>query len=682
MKLFLAWYSKHSKITAVATAIVLALTGPISAAGSAKIGKGEDAPAKAFASQRAQAYYHFSLARNYEETGNFLNAVDEYKKAIQNDPESSALYIELANAYLRHRQINNAIKEAENAVRVDPEGIEAHRLLGSIYYNIVRSEDAGKSPGSNEYLKKAILEYEKICALDADDTNSLVVLSLLYRHDGQAEKSVSTLKKLLERAPSSEAGLTTLAQIYSDQGNPKEAIGVFQKALEVNPNSPRILEQLALAYEQVKEYKEAIAAYRKAMTLDEDSLELRKGLAQVLLDDKQEDQAEKEFLKILEADPDDGLAYFRLAQIARSRRDFDKALNYYNKASSILVGSLEISFHIATLYEELGRYEKAEERFQQLLKLTEKPGGNYSASEKQNRGAFLTHAGYVSQQLEKYPQAIAYFTELKTLNPEIAVRADSYVIDTYRTARQLDKALAAAETALRAFPADKDLKLLHADLLSESGKSAQALEILQEMLNNSEEDVKVYSAMVQVYQRDKKFKDAERTLNSAEKLFKNKESYHFMLGSMYERQKDYDRAEKTFKKVLELNPQHAASLNYLGYMLADRGVRLEESLEFIKKAVELDPNNGAYLDSLGWAYFKLNRIDDAETYLKKALERVRKDPTIHEHLGDVYYQKSQFKEAGASWDLSVKNGQDPEEIKKVQKKVEDLKVKLASLERK
>jgi tetratricopeptide (TPR) repeat protein len=202
------------------------------------------------------------------------------------------------------------------------------------------------------------------------------------------------------------------------------------------------------------------------------------------------------------------------------------------------------------------------------------------------------------------------------------------------------------------------------------------------MLDGSEDDVKIYSAMVQVYQRDKKFKEAEKTLMSAERLFKNKESFNFMLGSMYERQKEYDKAEKTFKKVLELNPQHAPSLNYLGYMLADRGVRLEEALEFIKKAVDLDPNNGAYLDSLGWAYFKLNRTDEAETYLKKALDRVRKDPTIHEHLGDVYYRKGQYKEAKAAWELSVGNGQEPEEVKRVQKKIEDLKIKMASLERK
>jgi tetratricopeptide (TPR) repeat protein len=197
--------------------------------------------------RRAEAYYHFSLARNYEESGNFLNAVDEYKKAIQQDPQSANLYIELANAYLRNRQLNNAIREAESAVRVDSESLEAHRLLGSIYYGIVRNEDSQKAPAASEYLKKAIQEYEKICSLDSTDTNSLVVLSLLYRYDGQGEKAVETAKRLLEKAPSSEAGLANLAQIYSEQGNTQEAINVFKKALELNPNSPRILEQMAIA---------------------------------------------------------------------------------------------------------------------------------------------------------------------------------------------------------------------------------------------------------------------------------------------------------------------------------------------------------------------------------------------------------------------------------------------------
>jgi len=634
------------------------------------------------AGNKAEAYYHFSLARLLEENGDFTKAVDEYKKAIQQDSQSSYVYIELANAYLRHRRVRDAVQEVENAIRLNPDNLDAHKLLGTIYVSIIGNEDSNRNPASSEYLKKAIQEYEMICRLDSSDTSSLLTLGGLYRYNGQTDKAIASLTKLLELVPSSENGLSNLAQIYSDQGNLKEAINVFKKALEANPNSPRILAELASTYEQNKEYKNAIETFKKAIEVDDDSLDLRKGLAQALLEDNQDEQAEREYLKILEADPDEGFAYLRLGQIYRKRRDYEKALENFNKANTILVGSLEVPFHIATLYEELGKFEKAEERFQQLLKLTEKPAGNYSPAEIQNRSIFLTHAGYISQQLEKYAQAVDYFAQLKALSPENASKAEGYIIDSYRAAKQLDKALASCEKALKASPDDKDLKLLYADILAENGNSEQAIKNLQQMLTNSEEDAKVYSYIVQIYQRDKKFKEAEKALVSAEKYFKNKESYFFMLGALYEREKEYDKAESAFKKVLELNPKHAAGLNYLGYMWADRDANLPAALELLKKAVDLEPNNGAYLDSLGWVYFRLNQMEEAESYLKKALDRVRKDPTIHEHLGDLYYKKGQYEEARHAWELSLAYNQDEEESKKVQKKVDDLKVKLASLQKK
>jgi len=302
----------------------------------------------------------------------------------------------------------------------------------------------------------------------------------------------------------------------------------------------------------------------------------------------------------------------------------------------------------------------------------------------QNRTIFLTHAGYVCEQLEKYPQAITYFSEIRTLSAENAVKADTYVIDTYRAAKQFDKALALAEKGLKEYPDDRDFKMLYADVLAESGKSAEAIKILQEMLTGKEkeEDAKACAALVQIYQREKKFKDAEKLLLTSEKYFKNPEGFNFMLGSIYERQKEFDKAETVFKKILESNPDHAATLNYLGYMLADQGLRLEESLQMIKKAVDLEPSNGAYLDSLGWVYFKLNRNDEAEAYLKKASDRVRKDPTVHDHLGDLYYRKGQYEQARVAWELSLAFGQDEEELRKIQKKVEELKIKLAQLEKK
>ncbi len=144
---------------------------------------------------------------------------------------------------------------------------------------------------------------------------------------------------------------------------------------------------------------------------------------------------------------------------------------------------------------------------------------------------------------------------------------------------------------------------------------------VRSMLKGTPEDRDVYLRLSIMYTRLHRWSDAEESLNKAEQLStkaEDKEYVYFLRGSTYEREKKYDQAEAEFRKVLVANPQSAATLNYLGYMNADRDVRLEESLNYIKLAVSLDPTNGAYLDSLGWAYFKLGKYDLAEENLNES----------------------------------------------------------------
>ncbi len=126
-------------------------------------------------------------------------------------------------------------------------------------------------------------------------------------------------------------------------------------------------------------------------------------------------------------------------------------------------------------------------------------------------------------------------------------------------------------------------------------------------------------------------------------------------------------------------------LNYLGYMLADKGTRLPEALKMIRKAVELEPMNGAYLDSLGWAYFKLGQYELAEENLRQAVERDQTDPTVHDHLGDLYEKTGRIRLAAAQWELvACPSSRNPPLLMwnrpksaKVQKKLETARVKLA-----
>ena len=119
-----------------------------------------------------------------------------------------------------------------------------------------------------------------------------------------------------------------------------------------------------------------------------------------------------------------------------------------------------------------------------------------------------------------------------------------------------------------------------------------------------------------MYTRLRRWKEAEEAIDQAEQLSTKTDDQlyiDFLRGTLYERQKLYDQAEIEFRKALAIDPNNSMTLNYLGYMLADHGVKLNEALAMIQKAVELDPQNYAYLDSLGWAYYKLGQYNLAET---------------------------------------------------------------------
>ena len=219
--------------------------------------------------------------------------------------------------------------------------------------------------------------------------------------------------------------------------------------------------------------------------------------------------------------------------------------------------------------------------------------------------------------------------------------------------------------------------MVYARTLGDAGKHNQGAEILHKLLQLDASNLDIYMNLSQIYLQGKRFSDAEKVLRRAQTLESLREGdterIKFQLASLYERQKDFDRAESLFKEILKTNPDNASALNYMGYMLADRGVRLQEAVEYVEKALALEPNNGAYLDSLGWAFFKLNDLKQAETYLLKAVSIVKNDPTIHDHLGDLYFKSGDYRKAEEYWNRSLTSGTEAEEIQKVREKMEKLK---------
>ena len=256
--------------------------------------------------------------------------------------------------------------------------------------------------------------------------------------------------------------------------------------------------------------------------------------------------------------------------------------------------------------------------------------------------------------------------------------------ELYRYLKDFKGARAAADAALKKFPEERLIRLEHASVLANTGQYDAAIAELK-ALPNAAKDRDTQIQIAQVQDKAKRFGDQAKTLELAESLSNSapeKQVIEFMRGAMYERQKNFEAAETAFRKVLTLDPTNAGAMNYLGYMLADRGVKLDEAHKLISRALELDPGNGAYLDSLGWALFRLNRLDEAAAELNKALLKVGKDPTVHDHLAEVYSKQGKMKEAIQQWEASISEMKaaspaelDQDELAKINKKLEAAKLK-------
>lgn len=147
------------------------------------------------------------------------------------------------------------------------------------------------------------------------------------------------------------------------------------------------------------------------------------------------------------------------------------------------------------------------------------------------------------------------------------------------------------------------------------------------------------------------------------------------LGYTHLQLNEHDLAIAAFSAVLQRDPQNAAVLNSLGYLLADRGQRLPEAIGFIERALKIEPDNPAYLDSLGWALFKNGRVEDAEAPLRKAAASAATQSVIHDHLGDVLARRGKTDEAIAAWQRALAG--DGEDIDKaaIEKKIRDARVR-------
>jgi Flp pilus assembly protein TadD len=214
-----------------------------------------------------------------------------------------------------------------------------------------------------------------------------------------------------------------------------------------------------------------------------------------------------------------------------------------------------------------------------------------------------------------------------------------------------------ATEAYRQIPADNPsfhaAELGRSEALRQSGKTEAAIEVLEQLARTHGDLPVVHTALGDLLRQEKDFAGAvaayDRALNLYDEAEERQWFIYYARGISYERMGDWPRAEADFRAALELSPEQPQVLNYLGYTMVEKKIKLDEALDMIERAVAARPDSGYIVDSLGWVLFRLGRFEEAVEPMERATELMPVDPVVNDHLGDVYWAVGRQLEAEFQW---------------------------------
>src|SRR5580700_8005902 len=470
-------------------------------------------------SERAEAYYDFTMGHVYEQQYENTSkpeyatqAIDFYKKAYALDPKSPVIGERLAEMYWKAQRQRDAIAEAQEILKRDPNDAPTRRLLARIY---LRSLGDLNGNGQSEVAARAIEQYKEIYRLEPTDTESALWLARLYRLRNEHDKAEEVLRAILKNEPDDDAAIEQLTQLLLDEGKSPEAVALLEGMTSHTP-SPVLLDLLGDAYTQTKDLAKAEQTYRKAAELDPGELNHLRGLGQTLMAEEKYADALPIYQKLIDLMPDDADNYLAISQVYRELQQLNRAEENLLKARQYAPGDVKIMYNEAMLYEAQGRYEDAIRVLSDAIVGVKQ--STVLPSRRRSLAILYQQLGQLYRDRQNYQAAAYTYDELGHLGDEEDRRSRMLLMDTYREARDLLKALQVGKEALAKYPKDPAVQSREASLLGENGQIDDAVKILRSQLSSTEADRETYLNIAQVYERARRFKEAEQAAKAAEAL--------------------------------------------------------------------------------------------------------------------------------------------------------------------
>jgi len=501
----------------------------------------------------------------------------------------------------RMGDLEKAADEYRLALVYDPASDEIKRLLANVYCRLKRYDEA---------LDLSL----QITNIGFDD---LLLIADCYRLTGDEKMAVKYYEKATQIDSTLEVPTHFLAIYYSNKGDLKKAERYFQRLINMGKDSDKWRIELASFYIQTGKLEKAIKIYQEMINRDSSNIRGLLGLAAVREMQKDTIGADSLYKMIVFKNWNSAQILTLISQSFIRLNDIPMAIKVTKRITELFPDDYLTKRRYALLLFSNGDYNSADSVMAQLTEsIIDDPVVYY-------------YRGRIAQMNNDFARAESMYVYSLAINDTLSEVWVNLAL-TRAELGHTDDARATFDSAMVKCSSDSlNILFFYGVFLSRQENYLQACDYYKRVLLADPENTDVM----------------------------------FNLGAAYERGGFFDDAEKIFKKLIKLEPDNALALNYLGYMYADKGIKLKKARKMIKKALEIDPENSAYLDSYAWVLFKRGEYQEALEYQQKALRAGDDDAVLFDHMGDIYSALNKISEARKHWRKALELDPDNESIK-------------------
>ena len=449
----------------------------------------------------------------------------------------------------------------------------------------------------------------------------MLYAKVLLRQKKNAE-AMRQYQLISDRHPDDPAILLLLAEMYLAADQPDKAEPLIERVLSRDSSSYPGHVLMARLCQVQEKIDEAVGHYQKALERNWSS-ELQMELGELYIKNERYGEAVVLYEALVERDEQNESARVALIHVYLLQKKDTLALAELHRLKSFADQPRRVDLTIARLYAKQKHYDKAIAITQKILEKENLPEARY----------FLA---VLLVQQEKYGRALKQVRQIDHKAPE--------------------------------YP---DAVFLQVRILREQHKLDEAKLLLEKHISTGEiRNAEVYIMLAALHQLAGREDMSKKVLLQGLEFFPDEENLLYEYGLLLENSGDHSAALLIMQKIIELKPNNAAALNFVGYSWAEKKINLDKALDYIQRAIELKPDNGFIRDSLGWVYYRLGKIDQAIKELEEAVKLSPDDAAIHEHLGDVYLESGRVQEALQTYKKAVKlSVEDEKEKKRIQEKI-------------